>query len=170
MTWFLPFLFSPNRNHIFGIDKTKTNIFSPRLMSLRVRWGTVYDLRSRLCVVDNPERVFTGWYGYLGSYWDFSTWCHHKAHGCNSRICKGGDQAKQSFSHPNSTKNVNAKLELLKTSKQQGTGFCKINLSLEFINVSAVIWSNKWQIKFSGEREEENDESQVESNLITMLL
>ena len=76
--------------------------------------------------------------------WDYSKWCHHKAQGCNCRICKGGDQAEQCCSHPNNTKNVNAKIELLKISKQQGTGVCKINLPLEFINVSAFIWSNKW--------------------------
>lgn len=86
--------------------------------------------------------------------------------GVTAVSAQGGEQAKQNFSHPNSTKNVNAKIELLKTSKQQGTGFCKINLFSEFINVFVVIWSNIWQVQFSEGREEENDDSQVASNLI----
>lgn len=103
------------------------------------------------CVPLTSER--THWMIRLvGKHSFFSTWCHHMAHGCNCRICKGEDQAKQSFSLLNSTKNVNAKIEFLKTSKRRGTGFCKINTPLEFINVSAVIWSNKCRLG-SSERE-----------------
>lgn len=50
----------------------------------------------------------------------FSKWCHHRAQGCNCRICKGGDQAEQCCSHPNNTKNVNAKIELLKNKQATG--------------------------------------------------